>query len=140
MNIIFFLMLPGWRNSVPRETGNLVPFGSLGSKQLFAKLARKAGIELKVQSHRARFARNSCWKSQPWRMPGWCSPANHPALSRPGPGFEQLLAKLARKAGHWIKNPSPPRSLRSQVLRKSRTGHLIIWLRLGVSGRKNQGL
>jgi len=43
-------MLPGWRNPVPRETGNLVPFGSLGSKQLLAKLARMEDIELKFKS------------------------------------------------------------------------------------------
>jgi len=39
-------MLPGWRNPVPRETGNLVPFGSLGSKQLFAQLTRMSSIKL----------------------------------------------------------------------------------------------
>ena len=43
-------MLPGWRNPVPRETGNLVPFGSLGSKQLLAKLACMADICLKAKS------------------------------------------------------------------------------------------
>jgi len=33
-----------------------------GSKQLLAKLARMAGIELKIQAHRARYARK-CFES-----------------------------------------------------------------------------
>ncbi len=74
-----------WKSRPFWESG----FKTNGYAHLIRKVQHKAG--------RAHFVRPTISESpSPGVLPGWCSSANHPALSRPGLGFEQLFAQLAR--------------------------------------------